>query len=1815
MKSFKPLRVTKFGVAAGISSPYSNKNAGAQFGINDVVVCEYSDLHRLKKDDFYRFQSVIIDSRYPQGFVGSRWPSSYDGKVGEGPSLTATVSPELISEAWWENLVEMLGKSSFNCMLIENPGPSVFVADSLERSEMQRVELIALRAAFVLGANLFASPDSSVKKRILTWARRKTKETTKSTTNKVKDVQELLLHLLRPFRFDASGEGYLEQISHTSGKRLDLEIRPCSLSDSDKADYDSCCTAVRGALSLFIDKAGESTAMLEQNHRAIAGSLLSLRRHCFHSNISELFMSTSFRARLGQCFPNRFAASVTGADDTRILCRKVNDNASQTDLDLASRILEGSPKLRELVTILRNECEYRIECENAIAPFLEPEKSRRAKHATDPKKVVILAVLPEVQIILSVLLNCLGLAHELLMRPSRFFISSENDITIDLPEKQAYASTLAWIECQQALSRFNCASTSTTMVPLNLVIASPEMLSGDHGGIGVDLADFVISMDEDWSGRNELIMRSFVAALIPRNLRVKDKGCQLLKLVCEGTCEESFLSDGPDEDALPLQPKAEAASWPWPLDMFGRFATSNLVAGQQPTLCWPEREHNEALFAFPALNLFRFRNQSLSEVLGVENMPPPLQHGSALLFLPEDAPLDGDDNAGHRTAEIGLLKSVMETEDSARSKFQENGCYTSCPSPSLGNAVTRQDVHTLASRIQLELLCKSMDADAISDQDKAKLLLPAARSSASARIPASSFVETSDTADGSENPDSGAVPVVAASSLLLYGKGMHVKKLSKSDLENPARSKDGRNGATKDNERILSTRRNNFASAFHTCHQIIRDGNQGSEPLVYFPPLFPRLLQCSVQAKLEIGAVLAKNAQKASGHGLMASSGSVKASELKRQADSSEGHAAKRPKIEAVVLPSTVHPPLLPHAATASVDTDDEASQSDASKILLELDEDFGLVGLGAIPLPTDAVKASAKTAIEVPKQALDADQILMQTEGLELLPPESSEELDIVRTSGHIGSLNAVILFIKRKRRQFSGALAVYRPAPAPADVGWPIPSGLPGRDVSVPQPGNGVFHDVNGMHTSAKKIKKKAVTPGASAAFPRPAGDRAPPHAMAQQPMNIQMVKSKDMYRSRIVAFLSARQKALGMSLFESPAFSFAALRFRNLFNDRARRLSWAAYPSQKIGPGLPMIPESSYTDYSGLETTQWTSIVKRLKTEASRTGDDARALAETQRSTLRRSLSAPTRVDFGPFHCGFLLSLTGMTGISPPRSRSGVSLPMGVKVPLVGEQQQRLWSDNEDQTLRESSRRYGMNWILASRLLGGFDDVVVPSDQAPTHRRSARFCRDRWQTLARNDPALAKDVQLSERRLRESSLLRASAVAAESDPVILLGGKRKENGAPETTTDSRLELNFIIAENWNKQLDSLEGEAKGLDQKKEISDEDQKKEISDEDQKKEVAELDRMELDIDNIHIDDSMAMDCDQPSKSDDLMASAMQAMSTEATEIKKPFGFLMSARSRRQAVPLTIPGVVPGSQPSFVASHPSHHQCVQSSVAATWTNGRTEMWPLQFLDVAEKQRSASSTETKTSPRSVAKPTSTTRSPSGARAATSHSGRAPASSSSSRAPGTSSRTSSTAARATVSRAQAVPASAGRTAPSTAPGGHRAPSAVTGTPRTSSSTARAPVSSNSARTQVGSRPHPVAPSNASHSRNHKPGTYTPMKYPHPQGSAQHYAPPPGAHPVAHAGSPHQPNYHHHQRLVPSPASRSPRAAAPQPQPPAYVTHTPLTHSQNMHDSTKARTAPAPSPRTSSSKSPAGHPTSTISTSTPPKQQASPSQQPKPK
>jgi hypothetical protein len=86
--------------------------------------------------------------------------------------------------------------------------------------------------------------------------------------------------------------------------------------------------------------------------------------------------------------------------------------------------------------------------------------------------------------------------------------------------------------------------------------------------------------------------------------------------------------------------------------------------------------------------------------------------------------------------------------------------------------------------------------------------------------------------------------------------------------------------------------------------------------------------------------------------------------------------------------------------------------------------------------------------------------------------------------------------------------------------------------------------------------------------------------------------------------------------------------------------------------------------------------------------------------------------------------------------------------------------------------------------------------------------------------------------------------------------------------------------------------------------------------------------------------------------DGVMKDNNTKIDVRMTRAKRSFAALRRAAKKKCEIPMPIPGFVSGEKLSLVDAHPSHCTAV-----ATTSGGMAEMWPLQILDLADKQRAA------------------------------------------------------------------------------------------------------------------------------------------------------------------------------------------------------------------------------------------------------------------
>lgn len=481
-------------------------------GTSDILLCDYSSFIEIadgKKTlsankNTPDFASLILDCRHP---------SVVNGKSGKHPV-------EIESAEWWNRLVQfMMRFSNMNRVVIEHPWNQFCPADSYggDKETLLDCKLIAMKLAFMYSPATFFSARGSIGKRVISWAKRQdgfdgqSSPSVKLRSVLAASVRKIYDSTLTCIESDEQCPEIITDVTN-----LSWEIRKCSLATSQQIAYDKLCS--NNLFSLFPGESAEAE---------IADTLLTLRRICFHATMGEA--TTALLDPLLRTHGNRNCPV-----DGSMIARK-STQMSEACFTTATSLLEKSSKMKELLHILATECGHEVANELIQAPAkdLDPNTNN-----TKRAKVIILATLTEAQLMTSYFLSAVGLHHEVLV--------SLQTKGSSFPATDA--STWAW--SQNVISQFNDGCFTEGNHPrrfFDILVAPPITLSSHCCGIGAISADFVISIDEDWSGREEL----HIASLLSK-LRANKKGnsnsskppCKLVKIVSKSTCEDTFICKG-----------------------------------------------------------------------------------------------------------------------------------------------------------------------------------------------------------------------------------------------------------------------------------------------------------------------------------------------------------------------------------------------------------------------------------------------------------------------------------------------------------------------------------------------------------------------------------------------------------------------------------------------------------------------------------------------------------------------------------------------------------------------------------------------------------------------------------------------------------------------------------------------------------------------------------------------------------------------------------------------------------------------------------------------------------------------------------------------------------------------------------------------------------------------------------------------------------------------------------------------------------------------------------------------------------------------
>lgn len=1432
-------RLPDFHVRTLSSIPATEATHHGNFEEREVVVCRLSSISEMDVTLLVKFRSIVIDCRHPSGYVGSTSPVT---DTSRGSEQDRAAPDELSSCAGWNKIAVATSHGDINRLLIDKPDVGDSAPYLRGLSNRRFLEVLALRTGILFGTKTFLSPVYSIGKAILKWSRHRIKGFSGGSGSKFQQVTMLLTTLIKTFDCCIESEKRLNDGMTPGSGLFPWEIRYSKMFPGQCAAYNRVCRQSCSSLS-------RSHGLQEDAPFAeAAAALLRVRRNCTHSDMGGVLRTVKRRAPTisGVAVPPKslYTSSSKLADGF---------NPSQPNFEIARRILTESSKLRHLASILVHECGCDFVWDDSIKSLLSelaiPAISRSKFRETKDSRIAILAVLPEIQILVSVLLNSIGIDHEVLLRPACSYA--------DLSSSESNVEAIAWAHCQLVLSKFN-SSSSNKRPNVSIVVASPISVAGDHGGLGVEQADTVICLDEDWSGRGELVMLALVSRCRFHKELNGNGTFRVFRLVAENTCEEAFLASRSEVSIGEASVSGEGGTWP--VNAFGAFVapgpwTTNGTEKRMKEFWRRSRVPRGGSFLFPGSNLFCKREEDIAKILCSKIPLKQLMPSSDKFFFPL---LEGEDVI---ETEMIMLRHLMKGEESASTYRCQESLLLASPVlfvPILPPLLI-EFPRAIVERFNLPFYLSRRFVTTVSEiatiqefrDDTGSILSRTSDPGVNlGRLPMN---VTADLVDRELCPFSTKSPTELAASALFYTQAINEKESS--NVRNASMST------------ITVRRVNLYASMFSNSSQLgslPHDGNQGSEALVYFPPIFPRLQECSSLAKHDVESLESR----------------LHLGD--RHAGDSRAEANRNDESTVALVG---HNPL--GLNVLRFITDDESSYSDAASVLMDLSDDYGVAGIGAVPLERDSALASANCFHEPGNAANVASNA--QNEWIASTPLCDMEEFQAALQLDQAGTnANSMIVIVSRKRARGSTG----QPRPSQFSRGFGIEAWKGVSAVSA-----SAHSDLNG---SGRKGKR----PLSASAFNRiPSIDTAqPPPPVGQHFPQ----RSKDDYRHRLLSTL--RQSGIGATIFEAPIFRVASVRVRNKVSDRIIRHSWTSGVALDTGPGLPLLvckqQASSTAGSCGMfevNPNTWTSIVKRLKSKEATTGMEAIDFSFAQRSALQDSLVSPCRVDFGPFLCGFLSSPSGMTAVALPKPRVGVTLPMGVKITQAAKDQDSVtWNGDDDNKLKSTVVRFGMNWVLAAKILSGFQDVAIRNSLLP---RSARSCRDRWQRLTRSDPSL-----VIKERTSELVLLDTDQVPPEGD----LGRRWEMTHGIESQSvaATRRTIEFLCPSSVYRDYVNL-NENHGANA--------------------------------------DNAVSSVRTTFKSDADRQSAQQQQKASRT-----FSAFKKANATKQIVPISIPG---GSSSSMGPSHPSYDEAVQTSISAAWINGRTDMWPLQLLDAADKQRAA------------------------------------------------------------------------------------------------------------------------------------------------------------------------------------------------------------------------------------------------------------------
>jgi hypothetical protein len=1452
----------------------SGKKLRAEMVPATVILCDFAGaakllfaIRRIQES----FATIIVDSRCSSFPFSSRndkisTASSANSKkrrrgdVQKKSNIGELVANELYSSDWWNRLIEIAIRKGTRCALVETScvsDHSSFLdendASSIEGKDKQ--DILASKIAF-LYHKLFQSKHKTNCRRAFWWAKKlsiaQKKESENSRQNEFDyshGAKGILLQLINTVSFsqELTPEEAAVLLTNYIPK---WTVQMCTLSSTQRKAYDQECLFVRGA---FQHEEGTLDGGLNS-----AKALLRLRRVCFHSDIHQMISHRD----------------VLSLSTNTVTKRKAGRSASQPNIAKAKSLIEGSSKLRQLLSILCKDCGFVVPAKSYLLGTKATRRGRKSS-AAKRKKVLVLASLPEVLLLISSFLNALGISHELLTSPPSHTLPSRIDDILSTDY------TLSWIQCQQSLARFDhdhCDDSPLPNIKLNVLVSSPNTLASTSLGLGASNAEVVISMDEDWSGSFDLSTFSILRKNLTHNSQ-KVTGRKYIKVISEDTCEETFLT-------YEKKIRGKKSSLAVPLSMPSLHQTR--VYFRQGVL--------RSIHPTVGKKLLRFARVPLYKVFCADILRSGTLFGGPLRFLapacpsfedthPCDPPQSWDkvsvllDDGTPKESPVMISKTdkIIPSFSLAMVEVEQSSILTSVlpllahqvldpyderlrESESLHNYICHdmcsKDIHKYISSMTFLLLVaeSSYRNNGIVPKKGAggngkKEKATKKRKNGVSSLPSSD--NSLFQAFGNSNPEE------IASSLMWYNCLPQEKSQSKAREQDSSIS-----------PRIKDHRTNSYVRSYMSVKKQ-SDGNQGCESLLYFPPLFPGLLEsrhsdegeiCRLEQSLMIRDL-----------GLL--------TETKKRKIQPEVHPGSSKKLRDLpfstsvtdfsteVVSVTPSQPL-PHIpgdfnlmTVSDVDfmdgTDDlfdgvdgdflsdlnitkdeevisgdvEDAEPDTTAVkdstTPSLNEDFGILGPGLLPPLEESSRAADKRCGQSNSYSywLDPFEPLSSSDD----PPFKGPSLD------------SVILYVKKS--------IVPRGSSVKSQPLTTLVS-------SKPLPGSSAKGALNGgVHSQILKKKKKGLSSiGALTAFVAPSTDATNNIGSLQSTPSGLMSKipsSRPLRDSSTVFDLGSHRGEPSLQVHHH---------LQNICDPSRDPMSGSGI--QSLGKPISMVSIQC-------------SIRELLPGES--TGDAAKLRAKEQSLSFWSEDLVSDGVYFGPFSTSILPKASVRNDEISIKKKDGIRLPMGVKVPKsmgVVTSKSDEWSLTEDQILKQCATRFYRNWYAVSQALTHKSRISSCQDTANVMNpiRSAKHCKNRWDKLI--------------------ELASAAGQAKEEDNVEV---EEETEKSPNTFTEQ----------------------------------------------------------------ICNGILLDPRSLKDANDVRSINSVGTRRVLHRSKK----LNNARTKIHFVPLTIPGYTPGTNMpplQIVSSHLSHSQSVQDAIAVSARPSgivppRAEMWPLQFLDLTEKQQ--------------------------------------------------------------------------------------------------------------------------------------------------------------------------------------------------------------------------------------------------------------------